>query len=100
MYSRIGFMVIGVVMMSGCVGETNSTVLRSQVDALEAQAHQQDQRIEALKRKLSETSDQVSTFDQAYNWVYARSQDAWNAAPTQEARARIQSCWQDLNKTH
>lgn len=87
---------VALMSVAGCTNTENNR-LRSQVDALEARGHQQDAQIAELQ-KAKESG--ATTFDQAWDWVKTHSQQAWNSETSQDARARLQKCWDDIKASN
>jgi hypothetical protein len=94
--SLISLTVVGLLTLSGCAHQESNT-LRSQVDALEHQARNQDEQINALQSELARAKASGSdTFDQAWSWVKTHSESAWNSDTSVDARARLEKCWNDI----
>ncbi len=90
--SLIALATVALLSVTGCANTENNR-LRSQVDALEKRAHEQDAQIAQL-RAAKESG--ATSFEQAWDWVKTHSTNAWNSESVTEARARLQKCWDDL----
>lgn len=95
---KLGLIALATVALLSTVGCThNDNSLKSQVDALEKKGRQQDEQINELQAQLAKAKESGSTtFDQAWDWVKTHSSEAWNSDTSQDARARLQKCWDDL----
>lgn len=92
----ISLTVIGLLALSGCANTQNNT-LRSQVDAAERTARNQEEQINALQAQLAKAKESGSeTFDQAWAWVKTNSESAWNSDTSVDARKRLEKCWNDI----
>ena len=92
---KLGLIAVSLIVLAGCAGNQG---LRSQVDTLQKQSHSQDEQIANLKAELAKKEEaSKSSLSTAWDWTSQHAQDAWNSQTSQEARARFQKCWDDLN---
>ena len=93
--SLIALSVVALISVAGCTHNDNN--VRSQVDALEKRVHEQDAQIADLEVRAKALKDQsVTTSQSAWEWTSQHAQEAWNSDLSQDARARLQKCWDDL----
>lgn len=84
-----------VVALTGCAGNQG---LQSQVDAMTAKAHAQDEQIAALKKDLAVKEEAgKSALGSAWDWTVEHTQQAWESDTSKEARLRFRKCWNDLS---
>jgi len=80
--------------LMGCAGNQGT---QAQLDALTKRAHEQDAQIADLEARAKALKEQtVTTSQSAWEWTSQHAQEAWNSELSQDARARIQKCWDDL----
>jgi len=92
--SLIALSVVALISVAGCASNQG---MQSQVDALTKRAHEQDQQIADLEARAKALKDQsVTTSQSAWEWTSQHAQEAWNSELSQDARARLQKCWDDL----
>jgi hypothetical protein len=85
---------VAVLSLAGCAGNQGT---QAQLDALTKRAHEQDAQIADLEARAAKLKEQsTTTAGTAWEWTSQHAQDAWNSQFSQETRARLQKCWDDI----
>ena len=88
---------ISLVFVSGCASQNDS--LQARYNALETKEQAQEKQLADLKTQEQPMQDKVvNGAKDAYNWTADELTAAYNSDTSVEARARLQKCWDDLNK--
>jgi hypothetical protein len=94
---KLGLIALATVAVLSLAGCASNQGMQSQVDELTKRAHQQDAQIAHLEARAAKLKDQsVTTSQSAWEWTSQHAQEAWNSEMSQDARARLQKCWDDL----